>query len=171
MHDMSGGAGGGPEGGSGGGAEGGAGGGPEADAGDAIGDIAGDAEDAVSGAVEGISSAASEAASAASAAASAAVSGATEAGLETAGAIADAAAPETFGLSALLGLVLEGTGLGIGGASTLAGIVGSDDASNAQETATATAQKAEQAAQRLPADVAGRFATSQNSAVQRILGN
>ena len=93
---------------------------------------------------------------------------AAETGLETAGAIAEAAGPETFGVGDILGLILQGVGLAVGAGTTVAGVVGSDNAENKQETDESAATTSEKQAMALPANVAGKFAMGVQSQVQKI---
>jgi len=93
---------------------------------------------------------------------------AAETGLETAGAIAEAAGPETLGIGDVLGLILQGVGLAIGASTTIAGVVGSDNAENKQETDESAATTSEKQAMALPADVAGKFAMGVQSQAQKI---
>jgi len=93
---------------------------------------------------------------------------AAETGLETAGAIAEAAGPETLGIGDVLGLILQGVGLAIGASTTIAGVVGSDNAENKQETDESAATTSEKQAMALPANVAGKFAMGVQSQAQKI---
>jgi len=67
-----------------------------------------------------------------------------------------------------LGLILQGVGLAIGASTTIAGVVGSDNAENKQETDESAATTSEKQAMALPANVAGKFAMGVQSQAQKI---
>ena len=151
---------------------------------DAIADLEGDGADAVSSAGES-SNAASGAAETATEAGAEGGAEASEVGAETAGEVGGevagevgleagaevaGAALDATGIGAIIGIPLQILGLVGAGAGVVAGIIGTDSAETTETTSTQAAQAAEKAAEATPADVAGRFAPQQASAIQRLTG-
>jgi hypothetical protein len=88
-----------------------------------------------------------------------------EAGLDTAGGVAEALGPETFGIGDVVGLILQGIGfLGAGG-TAVAGLVGSDDAEAKEQADENTAKQQELQALATPPDLAGRFGAQAQSSI------
>jgi len=88
-----------------------------------------------------------------------------DAGLETAGGVAEALGPETFGIGDIVGLILQGVGfLGAGG-TAVAGLVGSDDAEAKEQADENTAKQQEIQDLATPPDLAGRFGAQAQSSV------
>ena len=91
-----------------------------------------------------------------------------EAALDTIGAGFEATSELDFGIGAVVGLVLQGIGFLVSGATVVGGIVGSDDAENTQETDTRTAETQATDEGNTPLDVMGKFATQSTSRLQQI---
>ena len=91
-----------------------------------------------------------------------------EAALDTAGGLLEATSELDFGIGAVVGLVLQGIGFLVSGATVVGGIVGSDDAENTQETDTRTAETQATDEGNTPLDVMGKFATQSTSRLQQI---